>query len=319
MSIMRASVSSDEKSDERSARIAQSDRMMKWIEILKETGRSFVADKAMRLSAALAYYSIFSLGPLLIVAISMAGTIFGEKAARGAVKAELTGSIGPEAAEAVQEMIKGINASGKSGLMAIVGFGILLLSASGVFAQLKDAMNTVWNIRPKEGRGILALAWDRLLSLTMVLVIGFLLLVSLVLSATVNATVNWLGPVLPVHPVMFLMLNAVISLAVVTLLFAMIFKILPDADIRWRDVWEGAFITSCLFALGKYLLAIYLSHQGGKSAYGAAGAFILVLSWVYYSANILLLGAEFTEVLARHRGRRIEPTDGGRWDRVNEE
>ncbi len=292
--------------------------MMKWLEILKDTGKSFMADKAMRLSAALAYYSIFSLGPLLIVAIAMAGTLFGEKAAQGAVKGELTGSIGPEAAAAVQEMIKGINASGKSGMMAIVGTCILLLSASGVFAQLKDAMNTVWNICPKEGRGILAMVWDRLLSLTMVLVIGFLLLVSLVLSATIDAAVNWLGPILPVHPLVFVLLNSVISLAVVTMLFAMIFKVLPDADVRWRDVWEGAFITSCLFALGKYLLAIYLSHQGAKSAYGAAGALILVLSWVYYSANILLLGAEFTQVLARHRGRKIEPTEGGRWDRLKD-
>lgn len=287
---------------------------MKWLEILKDTGSAFMADKAMRLSAALAYYSIFSLAPLLIVAISIAGTIFGEKAAQGAVKEELTGAIGADAAATVQEMIVGVNSSGKNGAMALVGFGILLLSASGVFAQLKDAMNTVWNVRPKPGRGILSLVWARLLSLTMVLVIGFLLLVSLLLSAAVTAAITWLGVLLPVHPFILVVVNASVSLVVVTLLFAMIFKILPDAEIRWRDVWAGAFITACLFGFGKFLLAIYLARLGGTSAYGAAGALILVLTWVYYSANILLFGAEFTQVLALARGRRIQPTVAGEWD-----
>jgi membrane protein len=287
---------------------------MKWIGILKDTGTSFMADKAMRLSAALAYYSIFSLAPLLIVAISIAGTIFGEKAARGAVESELTGAIGQDAAATIQEMIVAVNRSGNNGVMALVGFGILLLSASGVFAQLKDAMNTVWNIRPKPGRGILAVVWDRLLSLAMVLVIGFLLLISLVLSAAVTAAITWLGELLPVHPLILVAVNASVSLAVVTLLFGMIFKILPDAEIGWRDVWAGAFITACLFGFGKFLLAMYLARKGGASAYGAAGALILVLTWVYYSANILLFGAEFTQVLARVRGRRIQPTAAGEWD-----
>ena len=287
---------------------------MRWFEILKDTGAAFMADKAMRLSAALAYYSIFSLAPLLMVAISIAGTIFGDKAARGAVKEELTGAIGADAAATVQEMIVGVNSGGKNGIMALVGFGILLLSASGVFAQLKDAMNTVWNIHPKPGRGILSLVWDRLLSLTMVLVIGFLLLISLLLSAVVSAAVTWLGELLPVHPFILVGVNASVSLVVVTLLFAMIFKILPDADIRWRDVWEGAFLTACLFGVGKFLLAIYLARQGGNSAYGAAGALILVLTWVHYSANILLFGAEFTQVLATRRGRWIQPTEAGEWN-----
>ncbi|MES2476812.1 MAG: YihY/virulence factor BrkB family protein [Verrucomicrobiota bacterium] len=287
---------------------------MNWIGILKETGAAFMADKAIRLSAALAYYSIFSMAPLLVVAISIAGSVFGEKAALGVVEAELTGAIGQDAAATVQEMIVGVNRSGQSGMMAMVGFGILLLSASGVFAQLKDAMNTVWKIRPKPGRGLLVLVWDRLLSLTMVLVIGFLLLVSLVLSAVVSAAVLWLGELLPVHPSLVIGVNATVSLAVVTLLFATIFKVLPDAEIRWRDVWTGAFLTACLFSLGKFLLALYLAQKGADSVYGAAGALILVLSWVYYSANILLFGAELTQVLARAKGRRIQPTAAGEWD-----
>ncbi len=282
---------------------------MKIIGILKETGVRFMEDKAMRLSAALAYYSVFSMAPLLIVAISIAGVIFGEKAAQGAVEEQLTGTVGPEAAAFIQEMIKGLGSEEENGRMAIVGTGILLITASGVFAQLKDAMNTVWNIKPRPGRGILALVKDRFLSLSMVLVIGFLLLVSLMLSATIGHVTSLLGFLLPVPSFVWVLVNGAISLAVVTLLFAMIFKILPDAHVRWRDVWEGAFITSCLFALGKFLLALYLARQGASSAYGAAGALVLILMWVHYSANILLFGAEFTQVLAHRRGRRIGPKD----------
>jgi membrane protein len=292
---------------------------MKVIEIIKDTGRSFMEDKAMRLSAALAYYSVFSMAPLLIVAISIAGTIFGENAARGAIKEQLTGALGAEAASAIQQMIMGASSSGKNGTMAIIGFIVLLVSASGVFAQLKDAMNTVWNIKAKPGRSLLALAWDRIMSLSMVLMIGFLLLVSLVLSTAVAAASSWIGTVLPVPPLVWLSVNSVVSLSVITLMFAMIFKILPDADVRWKDVWAGAFMTSCLFSIGKFLLALYLGRMGAASTYGAAGALVLILTWVYYSSNILLLGAEFTQVLAHRRGRRIGPTSAAVWASGNDD
>ncbi len=159
----------------------------------------------------------------------------------------------------------------------------------------------------------MALAWDRIMSLSMVLVIGFMLLVSLVLSTAVAAATSWIGTVLPVPPFVWLSLNSVVSLSVITLLFAMIFKILPDADVRWKDVWAGAFMTSCLFSIGKFLLALYLGRMGAASTYGAAGALVLILTWVYYSSNILLLGAEFTQVLAHRRGRRIGPTSAAMW------
>ena len=281
---------------------------MKLFEVLKDAGKDFMADKAMRLSAALAYYSVFSLAPMLIVSISIAGAIFGEDAARGAIKDQLSGAVGEAPAETIQGMINGASRSGNHGVMALVGVAILLVSASGVFAQLKDAMNTVWNIQAKPGRGWLAGIKDRVLSLAMVGVIGFLLLISLILSAILTFATTFLEQVFSIPPILLEVINSTASVGITTVLFAMIFKILPDATIRWRDVWAGAFITSCLFTVGKILLALYLGRGGAMSAYGAAGALVLILSWVYYSANILLFGAEITQVMARMKGRKIVPT-----------
>ncbi|WP_411826568.1 YihY/virulence factor BrkB family protein [Luteolibacter sp. AS25] len=279
------------------------------ISLLKETFKEFMEDKAMRLSAALAYYSVFSLAPLLIIAISIAGSIFGEKAAEGAIQEQLTQTIGKEAAVAVESMISSAHLGGDSWIMTLVGIGALLVTASGVFAQLKDAMNTVWGLKPKPGLGITGFLKGRLAALSMVLVIGFLLLVSLVADTASAVAIKWLGDALPIPGFLFQGITFTVSIGIVTLLFAMIFRILPDAEIRWSDVWKGAFLTAILFAIGKMLLGIYLGREGASSTYGAAGALILLLSWVYYSANILLLGAEFTQVYARHRGRRIEPNE----------
>ncbi len=283
---------------------------MKFLQLLKATGSEWVDDRVMRLSAALAYYSVFSLAPLLIIAISIAGGIFGEEAAHGAIAGQLSGALGQEAAVAVQEMIAGAKTSGNNRLMAAVGSVVLLISASGVFAQLKDAMNTVWGIQAAPGRGIVNFLRSRFLSLAMVLVIGFLLLISLLLSAGVTGATSWLESLFAIPAFVWQIFSLLITLLVVTLLFAMIFKILPDAEIEWRDVWTGAFLTALLFALGKFLLALYLGRQDAASTYGAAGALILILTWVYYSANILLFGAEFTQVYAKKRGRRIEPSQG---------
>jgi len=275
--------------------------------LLKETFSEFMEDKAMRLSAALAYYSVFSLAPLLLIAISIAGAIFGEDAARGAIEEQLTGTVGRESAVAVQGMLQSAVRDGDSGIMGLVGFAILLITASGVFAQLKDAMNTVWGLEKKPGLGIKGLVKGRVVALSMVFGIGFILLVSLVISAAIAAATKWLGDALPIPGFLFQILSFAISIGVVTLLFAMIFKVLPDAKVQWRDVWMGALLTAILFSIGKLLLSLYLGREGAASAYGAAGALILLLSWVYYSANILLLGAEFTQVYARHRGRNIQP------------
>lgn len=279
------------------------------LSLVKETFKDFMTDKAMRLSAALAYYSVFSLAPLLIIAISIAGAIYGEDAARGAIEVELTESIGKKAAATVQDMVSSAYKDGSSWIMTLVGIVILLITASGVFAQLKDALNTVWDIETKPGRGIIGFIIDRLLSLSMVLVIGFLLLISLIASTASAAAIKFIGNALPVPHFIIQGGTFIVSIVLVTLLFAMIFKILPDAEIQWGDVWKGAFLTAVLFAIGKMVLGIYLGREGAASPYGAAGALILLLSWVYFSANILLLGAEFTQVYARRRGRRIEPTE----------
>ena len=270
--------------------------------LIKETAGEWMEDGAMRLGAALAYYSVFSLAPLLIIAMSIAGLIFGEEAARGAVEGQLRGTLGAQAAEALESMIQGARESDASGVMAVAGVVLLLFAASGVFGQLQDALNTIWEIERKSVRGIWGFVKNRFLSMAMVLGVGFLLLVSLILSAAVTGMTDSLERIVPVPAVIWQVLSFVISFAVVTLLFAMIFKILPDADIEWRNVWVGAAMTAGLFTIGKFLLALYLGRRDAASAYGAAGALVLLLMWVYYSSLILLFGAEFTQVYARARG-----------------
>ena len=275
--------------------------------LLKMTATAWLDDRAMRLAAALAYYSIFSLAPLIIIAISVAGFIFGEAAARGAISEQLTESLGPMGASAVENMINSARSTASSGLMTIVGIGLLIFSATGIFGQLKDAMNTIWGIMPKPDRGVRGMVIDRLLALIMVFCIGLLLMASLVITVCLSALSGWLGDVMPLPGAFWQALNLLVSFAVTTLLFAMIFKILPDADIRWLDVWTGAAITSLLFTLGKWGLSLYLGRESAVSTYGAAGAFVLILLWVHYSACILFFGAEFTQVYAHARGHEIHP------------
>jgi len=277
--------------------------------LTKEAARQWQNDNARRISAALAYYSVFSLAPLLLIAVAVAGIIFGEQAAQGAIAAKLQGAIGPDSAAAVEEMVESARETGENGTMAAFGVGLLLFSATGVFAQLKEAMNSVWGIKELPGQGIRSFFTSRFLSLSMVMAIGFLLIVSLVVSTILTAAGDWLGVLLPIHPVLWRFMSFVAALVIVTFLFALIFKILPDAHIQWRDVWTGAFLTALLFSIGKFLLALYLGREGAVSAPGAAGALILTLSWVFYTSNILLFGAEFTQVWARHKGRDILPTE----------
>jgi len=276
--------------------------------LIKETFDEWLNDRATQMSAALAYYSVFSLAPLLIIAISVAGIVFGEEAARDVLSKELSGAMGTQAAEALQEMVKSAQKADNSGWMAIVGIITLLVSASGVFGQLKESMNIVWKVESKPGRGIKGLVKDRFLSMSMVFGTGFLLLVSLILSTALTAANDFMSRALPIHPFFWQVLGFVVSFATVVLLFAMLFKFLPDAKIRWSDVWIGAGITGFLFSVGKSLLAWYLSMESTASAFGVAGALVLILLWVYYSSLILLFGAEFTQVYARSRGHKISPT-----------
>lgn len=277
---------------------------------LRQTGSEFFEDKVPRLAAALAYYSIFSLAPLLLIAVSIVGIFFGDDAASGVLDDQLRASMGDTAAAAVQEMVANARKPADNLLASLMGLTVLVIGAGGVFGQLQDALNTVWGIAPRPGRGLKGIVRDRFLSFSMVLGIGFLLLTSLALSAFLQAASDTVGGVLPLHPLFWGVLSAVVSFAIISLLFAAIFKVLPDARIAWRDVAEGALFTAALFSLGKFALGWYLGREATSSTYGSAGSLVLILLWVYFSAIILLLGAEFTQVYARLRGREIAPSKG---------
>lgn len=276
-------------------------------EMLKRTLSDWSEDRAPRLAAALAYYTIFSIAPVIIIVIAVAGMVFDEAAVRGEISAQLQSLVGAQAAEAIESMVANASRPTMNTIAGIVGVVVLIIGATGVFFQLQDALNTIWEVQPRPGQGIVATIRHRVLSFAMVLGIGFLLLVSLVLSATLSA----LGDVVMGQALMDTtvgqIVNIIVSFAVTTLLFAMIYKVLPDAKISWSDVWIGAAATSVLFTLGKWLIGLYLGRSALGSSYGAAGSLVILLVWIYYSAQILFLGAEFTQVYAQRFGRSIEP------------
>jgi membrane protein len=275
--------------------------MSRYAGIVKQTFQEFGQDKVPRLGAALAYYTIFSVGPLLLIAVAMAGIFFGQQAAQGQVSQELGKVFGSQMAQALEQVVQAA-AEPKSGMIAtIVGVVTLLFAASGVFGQLKDALNTIWNVETKKGAGIKGFIKDRFLSMAMVLGIGFLLLVTLVFDALISAMGGYLTEIVGGEALMHAV-QLTISFALATVLFAAIFRILPDLKIAWRDVWLGAAITSLLFVVGKFALGMYLGKAAVGSSYGAAGSLVVLLVWVYWSAQILLLGAEFTQVYARTAG-----------------
>lgn len=276
--------------------------------LVQETIKEWNEDKASRLAAALAYYTVFSIAPLTIIAIAIAGAVFGEEAARGQIVGQLQGLIGREGAEVIQATIENASQPNSGGLIAsILNIVLLLFGASGVFGQLQESMNTVWEVAPKPGLGIKGFIRTRFLSFSMVLGIGFLLLVSLLVSAGLAGLGNLMENALPGFSLIWQLLNMVLSFGLITLLFAMIYKILPDVKIAWSDVWIGAAITSLLFVIGKFLIGLYLGNASVGSAYGAAGSLVVVLIWVYYSAQILFFGAEFTQVYAQRFGSQIRP------------
>ena len=271
--------------------------------LLKKTASEWSEDKVPRLGAALAYYTVFSIAPLLIIAIAVAGLVFGDDAARGSVEAQLSSFLGPDAAEAINDMIKSASKPSSSIIATVIGVVTLLFGASGVFGQLKDAMNTIWEVAPKPGRGIMGIIADRFLSFTFVLGVGFMLLVSLMISTGLDAVKGFIfGDEIGI---IFQIINFVVSFGVITLLFAMIYKILPDVEIQRRDVWIGAAFTALLFTIGKFLISLYISKSAPESSYGAAGSLIVILLWIYYSAQILFFGAEFTQVYANQYGSRV--------------
>jgi len=276
--------------------------------LLKDTYHEFSEDKAPRLGAALAYYTVFSIAPLLVIAMAVAGWVFGEQAAQPQIQQQVTNTFGEDSGKAIQTMVEHANEGNTSIVATVLGVIVLLFAASGVFGQLQDALNTVWKVEAKPGRGIWGILQDRFLSFTMVLGVCFLLLVSLVVSAALAALGTYTAG-LPGGAVFWEIVNNLVSLVVITLLFAMMYKFLPDAKIAWGDVWIGAAVTAVLFTLGKFLIGLYLGTSGVASAYGAVGSLVVLLLWVYYSSQIFLFGAEFTRVYADRYGSRVVPAE----------
>lgn len=276
--------------------------------LLKEAAIAWVDDAAMRLSSSLAYYAIFSLAPLLVIVIATAGMVFGEEAARGQVSQQIAVIAGTRAGDAIQAAVQSSAAQKSAGLLAtVISTGLLLFGASTVFAELKDALNTVWGVVVKPGRPFFTLIRDRFFSFSIVLAIGFLLLVSLVLSVLLAALGQYMSGHFQLPAAVWQAGDLVLSFVVVTGLFAMIFKVLPNVKLRWRDIWLGAVATSLLFSLGKLVIGYYLATSSIASAFGAAGSVVIILAWIYYSACILFFGAEITKIYARKFGSGIVP------------
>lgn len=276
-----------------------------FLSLLKAAFDDFNEDKAPRLAAALSYYTIFSLAPLLVVVIAVAGLVFGQDAVRGQLDNQIQGMVGAEGGDMIQEMIQNAQRPKETLVATVLGLATLLLGAAGVFGQLKEALNTVWEVEPKK-QGILATIKSQFISFTMVLGVGFLLLVSLVISALIAAVSTFINGLIGNTEFVLQVVNFVISFGFVALLFALIYKILPDTEIEWRDVGIGAAFTALLFTIGKTLIGLYLGNSGVSSAYGAAGSLVIILLWVYYSAQIMLFGAEFTQVYAKRYGSWVE-------------
>lgn len=285
------------------------------LQIVKRTLSEFVRDDCPQMAAALAYYTVFSLPPFLVLVIIMAGLAFERAAVEGQLASEITLLVGPEAAEQVQTMISSTSRrlSSEGGFIpTILGAVALIFGATGAFAQLQLALNRAWEVQPDPDRGGLkTFLWKRTLSFGMILGTGFLLLVSLALSAVVSAVGKEIQELVPAIPFdVSTASDVALSVVVITVLFAAIFKILPDAEIGWRDVWVGAGVTAALFVVGKLAIGIYLGQSNPGSMFGAAGSLALVLLWIYFSSMILLLGAEFTQVWARRTGKQVRPSKG---------
>lgn len=282
-------------------------RAKEYLSLFKDTFTEFSNDRAPRMGAALAYYVTFSIAPLLLIAISIAGLIFGEQAARGEIFHQIESTVGPGAARSIEDILANTSSPEGNIFMMVVGGVILLFGASGVFAELQDSLNQIFRAPPQQGTGIWNTIRRRFLSFSMVLGIAFLLLVSLVVSAALSALSRYLSAdALPGGVYLWQGINLLVSLGFVTLLFALIYKVLPDETIRWRDAFVGAGLTAVLFTLGKFLLGLYLGQASTVSSFGAAGSFVVILIWVYYSAQIMLLGAEFTRLYSERHGALAE-------------
>jgi len=276
--------------------------------LFKESFKGFIDDNALKLSAALSYYTIFSLPPLLIIIISLCGVFFGANAVRGEIFDQINGLVGNSAALQIQETIKNVKLSNSSGFAATIGLIVLIIGASGVFAEIQDSINFIWGIKAKPKRGFVKFLYNRLMSFSMVASVGFLLLVGLVINSVTDFMYHRLANYFSKDIVsLFYILNIFFVFIIITLLFSVIFKTLPDGKIGLRDSIIGASFTALLFMIGKFGISYYLGSYNVASIYGSAGSIILILAWIYYSAIILYFGAEFTKVFAMTHGKKIIP------------
>lgn len=277
-------------------------------EVFKNAFKGFDEDKVTKLSGSLAYYTVFSMAPLLIIIISLCGLFLGKEAIEGKVFAQLAGFVGPESAAQMQEIIKNASLAGKSKVAAIIGGVTLLIGATTVFAEIQDSINGIWGLKPKPKKGWVKMLQNRFLSFSVIVSLGFLLLVSLGITTLIDGFSESLRNRFPdVTVVVFYIINLVITLLVTTLIFGVIFKVLPDATIKWKDVIAGAIVTALLFMLGKLGISFYISKSDVGSTYGTAGSLVVLLLWVYYSSIILYFGAEFTKAYAVKYGSNIFP------------
>ena len=293
---------------------AMTGRALWWV--LKHAFIGWWNDNVPRLGASLAYYTLFALSPILVIAISIAGLVFGAEAVRGEIVGQIQGLVGRQGAEAVQAMLEGASKPSSSILATVLGGLTAFLGATGAFIELQTALNIIWRVQPRPGVQLKAFLLQRLISFGLVVAVGFIMLVSLLVNAALSALSHYLGNIFPTLTALWEAANLLVSLGVITLLFAMIYKVLPDVRLGWRDVWVGALVTAGFFTIGKQVIGLYLGTSTVASSYGAAGSVVILLIWVYYSAQIVLLGAEFTRYyVERFRGepppmKHAEKTEG---------
>jgi membrane protein len=295
-------------------------RFKRVFSFIKEVFTDFSDDKVLKYSASLSYYTVFSIAPILILIISIFGIFLGRDAIQGQIFDQINGLVGNEAAAQIQDMIGKTHRTGNNFIASLISIIILVIGATGIFAEIQDSINSIWGLKSKPKRGLIKMLLTRLISFSLIISLGFVLMVSLVLSALIAAVSERLAQVFPGSGDYFVtIVDQLLSFIIITGLFAVIFKVLPDAKIKWRDVSKGAIVTGLLFILGRYLIGLYVAKSDVASIYGAAGSIIIIMVWVYYTAVILYFGAEFTKVYAVKYGSKIKPNDYAVWVTVKEE
>lgn len=283
-------------------------------EALRETFKKWNESSASNDSASLAYYAIFSIPGLLIIIIWIAGNFFGEEAIRGQISSQISGIMGQDAAKSVQDMIAGALVDKENIFMKIIGIGSLVFGSTTLFFQLQRSLNSLWDVQPAPKKAFVKFLLDRANSLGMILILGFLLMITMVLSSLISLLNNWITNYFGVETyVLVELINYIIGFVVTMILFALMFKVLPDVEISWKPVWRGAFLTTVLFTLGKFLLSLYFGTAKPTSAFGAAGTVILIMMWINYSCMLIFFGAEFTKIYALKRGFKIIPSKHAKW------